>query len=102
MSDEEFISVEDMNTITNAKIKAQVTLLNAQKVAAEAKVAELEYQNLVLQVFDRYDLKADDKIDDQTRKIIRAAKPESKPEIKSRKGKKSVSPTAEEENGVSE
>jgi hypothetical protein len=65
------IEENDLQVITTAKQRAISAAQQAEKVVAEAKVAELEYRNVVQQVFLKYGLSLQDRIDENTGLITR-------------------------------
>ena len=65
------IEENDLQVITTAKQRAISAAQQAEKVVAEAKVAELEYRNVVQQVFLKYGLSLQDRIDETTGLITR-------------------------------
>jgi hypothetical protein len=66
----ESISKEDMDTISAAKSKIELS-------AANARVADLEYRNIVQQIFLKYGLKLEDQVD-ISGNIIRKELPKEK------------------------
>lgn len=62
---EEFVSQEDMGIINKAKVEVQNALQAAEKQTAIAKIADLEYRNIIQQVFIKYGLKLTDQINEQ-------------------------------------
>lgn len=67
----ETISKEDMEILNKGKATVQNSLLRAEKVAAEAKIADLEYRMLVQHIFLKYNMGLNDTIDDSTGEIKR-------------------------------
>lgn len=74
--DEEKISKEDLDLLAAHRSICQNKLLEAQKVIAENKAAELEYKNQILRLFVKYSMKLDDGFDDMTGVITREKKSE--------------------------
>lgn len=69
----EAISKEELMNISNAKLKTVLAVAEAQKAASAARVAELEYSNLLQQIFIKYGMKLTDTIDEKTGAIKRTS-----------------------------
>lgn len=67
---ERFISVEDLITIKTIKTKVGHMAQKAEKAILESQFTELEHQNVVLNVYLKYNLNMQDSIDETTGKIM--------------------------------
>ena len=65
----QIIEPEDLSVIAAAKQRAIMVATHAEKVVAEAKVAELEHRSTILQLFIKYGLDASTRINEQTGEI---------------------------------
>jgi hypothetical protein len=74
--DELKLTDEERNIIAAAKNRAILSATQADKAVAEAKVAELEYRNIIQQIFIRYGLTVNDTIEEKTGIITVAKKTE--------------------------
>jgi len=75
MSDK--ITDQEKTLIETLKQKRLLATTNAEKMVAQAEIAELQYRNFVLQLFNKYNLKETDVIhDDGT--IVKNYKEEEK------------------------
>lgn len=68
---EEKLTAEELTTVKSGQTKAAYQNMLAQKAATEAKLVEAELENYVLKLFMKYKLNEQDRIDDQTGKIVR-------------------------------
>lgn len=60
----EKITDQEKLLIENLKQKRLLATTNAEKAVAQAEIAELQYRNFVLQLFNKYNLKDTDVIHD--------------------------------------
>lgn len=60
----EKITDQEKLLIENLKQKRLLATTNAEKSVAQAEIAELQYRNFVLQLFNKYQLKETDVIHD--------------------------------------
>lgn len=61
----EFLSEQDKHALDLVKMKKALALANAEKALAQNEAAELQYNNLVLQLTFKYSLKEKDVITEQ-------------------------------------
>lgn len=61
----EFLSDQDKHALDLVKMKKALALANAEKALAQNESAELQYNNLVLQLTFKYSLKEKDVITEQ-------------------------------------
>lgn len=59
---EEKLSSGDALMLERAGVKKQISLMNAQRASLENDVAELQYKNIVVQLFLRYGMTENDTI----------------------------------------
>lgn len=67
----EFVNQEDMTAISQAKNRLALAVSEAEKAAANAKIADLEYRSTVQHIFIKYNMAITDRIDDSTGEIFR-------------------------------
>lgn len=61
----EFLSEQDKQVLDTAKFRRALAQANAEKAIAQNEVAELQYNNIVLQLTFKYNLKEKDLITEQ-------------------------------------
>lgn len=66
------ISKEELMSISNAKLKTVLAVSEAQKAASNARIAELEYSNLLQQIYIKYGMRLTDSIDEKNGTIKRS------------------------------
>lgn len=71
MSEDLYVSKEDLEKIKDARINSQITALNAEKATLEHRLAEAEYKNVVAGIFIKHKLNLNDIIDEVTGKVIK-------------------------------
>lgn len=71
MSEDLYVSKEDLEKIKDARTKSQITALEAEKAALEHKLAEAEFKNVVAGIFIKHKLNLNDIIDEVTGKVIK-------------------------------
>lgn len=74
MSEEkkEFISHEDQLILLQMRAKASLALAIAEKVQSQYRLAEIEYKNVILNLFVKYKMGPEDRIDEASGEISRA------------------------------
>lgn len=72
----EKIEERDVYNIILAKNKVEIALVEAEKYALAAKLADVQYKNVVNNIFMKYGLSKGDTIDDKTGEITREQKKE--------------------------
>lgn len=65
------VSQEDLQAFKAAKNKTTLLTAKAEKAILEARVAELEEKNIVLQLYLKYKLESSDSVDEITGKITK-------------------------------
>lgn len=64
---------EELQLLAEKKARSQTALLIAQKALAESQSFDLDYRNTILQLFLKYKMSMDDRLDEQTGQIMRAS-----------------------------
>lgn len=69
---DEAISEQELIQIHQKRDRCEMALLKAQKALAESQSFDLDYKNYILELFIKNKMSFEDKIDEQTGKILRA------------------------------
>lgn len=86
----EKITTEELNAVRDAKNKAVFATNTAEKARALAQVAELEAQNFILSLYNKYSLKIGDDVIMENGDIVRKTESELEVEAEVEKTEKVV------------